>query len=507
MAEQGAQVRARAAGGTRPRRASRSVAARALTRRAGHILEQWVGRLGPAASGNEELRALGSRYLAALGPFVARAQARELDEFLREVAARHGAQGMGLADVSTALLAMRDAIGSVLGGSREDDPWEEAVAYSLRTYAAALEAELREEQQRHAAALARREEDRVLAAVAEKSVDAIVLLDRGGVVRAWNRGAEELFGYSRREVVGRRVKELAAAIVDEEELARLRTAAEKHGYIRDAEIEGRSRDGRKLLLSVTATLLGEADAPAGFSVILRDLTAQKALHRRLAHSEKLAALGTMAAGLAHEIGNPLASILSLVQLIERQTAEDETRRRLSLVREQITRIARIVRDLGDYTRGDRAGRGLVDVNEAVQAALTLARYGNAERRVHVSSELGRELEPVNAGRDHLLQVFLNLLLNAYDAVADGGNIRVRTAAAAGNVLVEVADDGPGVPQALLSRLGEPFLTTKEPGRGTGLGLFVSYGIVRELGGDIQVESPPGRGAKFTVTLPGAGGGG
>jgi signal transduction histidine kinase len=235
----------------------------------------------------------------------------------------------------------------------------------------------------------------------------------------------------------------------------------------------------------------------------------------LVRAERLATLGRIASGVAHEVGNPLGAIGGYVELARERLAashdgaRDEARRRaewqdadefLARVAAEAARIDRIVRDLLDLGRPAEAAPGAVDIAAPLDAALRLARVQERFRGVEVELALAADLPRAVADERRLSQVFLNLLLNAGDAMSGAGRVRVAARAAGGRVVVEVADGGPGIPSADLPRVFEPFFTTKAAGRGTGLGLAISQGIVEAFGGELAAANAPGGGAVFTVAL-------
>lgn len=219
------------------------------------------------------------------------------------------------------------------------------------------------------------------------------------------------------------------------------------------------------------------------------------------HSERLAVIGHFAAGIAHEIGNPLASISAIVQLLERRTGDAFTIDQLAHVHEGVNRIARIVRELTDFARPARTLEVPTDVNEVLLSAVTLARYDRRTREITIETDLDPVLPSIPIVPDQLLQVLINLLINAIDALDGKGAITTSTRATGNAIRIAVRDNGHGIPAAILPRIFDPFFTTKPVGKGTGLGLSVSHGIISSFGGRIEVETAPGEGATFIVVLP------
>jgi signal transduction histidine kinase len=217
------------------------------------------------------------------------------------------------------------------------------------------------------------------------------------------------------------------------------------------------------------------------------------------HQEKMAAFGLLAAGIAHEVGNPLTSISSLVQMVERRELDAYTREKLGQVSGQLVRIQAILRELVTFSRPASGERGRASVREVVDEALGIAKYYKGGKNRAITADVPDGLPPLAGVRDQLVQVVFNLVLNAIDATGKGGHIRVRAEAVAGRLVLTVSDDGHGIPPAVRPRLFRPYFTTKK--HGTGLGLFVIRKIVEEHGGCVGVESEPGRGTTFRVELP------
>lgn len=217
------------------------------------------------------------------------------------------------------------------------------------------------------------------------------------------------------------------------------------------------------------------------------------------HQEKMAAFGLLAAGIAHEVGNPLASISSLVQMLQMRHEDAYSQEKLAMVGDQLRRIQAILRELVDFSRPASRQRSRVHLHEVIDAALNIAKYYKRTKGKTIEAIYAPDVPPVRTMRDALVQVLLNLILNAMDAVPKGGTIRLETSAGEGVVCVRIIDNGPGIDPACRSRLFQPYFTTKESG--TGLGLFVSRAIVEEMGGRLLPEcSDPGH-TVFSVVLP------
>lgn len=233
-----------------------------------------------------------------------------------------------------------------------------------------------------------------------------------------------------------------------------------------------------------------------------DIEQLRDLNEQLIKTEKLAAMGTLAAGLAHEVNNPLASISSLIQMLERDSGSDELNaERIRMIRSQIQRITRVTGDMMDFARVRPAARTEIDVNDILATCLRLAAFDRDFQALEVSTDLDDGLPGILADADQLQQVFLNLFLNARDAMPDGGQLRMRTAAVDGMISVFIADNGSGIDGEDLKQVFDPFFTTKSAGRGTGLGLAVCYGIISAHGGKISIHQRHPHGTEFRIDLP------
>jgi two-component system NtrC family sensor kinase len=233
-----------------------------------------------------------------------------------------------------------------------------------------------------------------------------------------------------------------------------------------------------------------------------DIDQLKSMNEQLMRSDRLAAMGTLAAGVAHEVNNPLAAISSLIQIIQKQYGNDpETSEQLILISEQIARIKRVTKDLTDFARVRPAAKAMIDVNDVVRSSLRLANFDAGFQKLKAETKLDETVTPILADADQLQQVFLNLLLNAKDAMPGGGSLLIETIAEESAIVVRIADTGTGIDELTAKQIFDPFFTTKPAGQGTGLGLAVCYGIVTAHGGTIEVKTHDSGGTTFDLRFP------
>jgi signal transduction histidine kinase len=239
-------------------------------------------------------------------------------------------------------------------------------------------------------------------------------------------------------------------------------------------------------------------------VSVQDITVEKKFEQQIIQSERLAAMGQMIGGFAHELNNPLTSILGMAELLQEDETTEPVRKQLGLLQQQARRAAEIVQNLMYFSRPPAAGRSQINLSELIQRTLGLQSYSLRKNNVTVDFLPEESLPWVSGDPHQLMQVFLNLILNAEQAmheVRDRGTLRIRLLREGNSVTATFQDDGPGIAPEILANIFDPFYTTRRPGRGTGLGLSVCRAILREHGGNIEAVSGPGGGAVFTVTLP------
>lgn len=375
-------------------------------------------------------------------------------------------------------------------------------------------AEVEEQERLEVAHLAQevRAREEFIRNVVESLRDGLIVLDRDGRVVAWNRAMETRYEIKAQEVLGRPFLNCFPNFKREglAELLEKLLRGEIEEFALEAFEHETLRKGR-VLLNIKASLLRENQVPAGGALLIEDITERVGLERAARQAEKLAALGTLSTGLAHELNNPIGIISSRIELMlmeaESQNLPAEVREDLQVLHRHAQRVARIAQGLLSFARQSPGERGPVDLNRVVEETLLLVDRQMTKERIQVSAKFDTTLPPILGDANALQQVVLNLLTNARDALASGGEIRIETGRAPGQpgrIRLVVADTGPGIAPGILPKIFDPFFTTKA--EGTGLGLSVSYGIIRDHQGTVDVQSEPGRGTTFILTFPALPGG-
>ncbi len=326
----------------------------------------------------------------------------------------------------------------------------------------------------------------------------VLAVDLDGIVDSWNTRMEELIGVPRQEAVGHKLSDVLPAPLAAEIAAH--EGGEQVTGIHKQRLE---HNGRLLVVNISITpLVSKSGERIGRLILFDDVTQRERMEEQMVQSEKLTSLGLLAAGVAHEVNTPLAVISNYVQMLARQLPGDDPRHTLiEKVVNQTFRASEIVNNLLNFSRTGGAEYAEVDVNRVVEETLSLVAHPLKTAQVQVVKHLGERVPAVWGSSNRLQQVFLNLFLNARDAMPSGGMLEVRTGARNGGVEVEVSDTGSGIPREHIHRIFDPFFTTKGSGRGTGLGLSVSYGIIKEHAGKIEVRSAPGKGTSFHLEFP------
>jgi PAS domain S-box-containing protein len=337
----------------------------------------------------------------------------------------------------------------------------------------------------------------------ESFPDLILVIDLNGRYSFVSSRIHDLRGYKPEDLLGKKVEE-------EQDYSR-----ELFGLYRDlitgrkmfgtCDYNARHRDRSWRTMRASASPLFDAENKlSGAIVSVRDITVEKKLEQQIIQSERLAAMGQMIGGFAHELNNPLTSILGMSELLQEGEAPESVRKQMVVLQQQARRAAEIVQNLMYFSRPPAPGKSPIDLGELVQRTLHLHAYSLRKSNITVDFLKEPSVPAVSGDAHQLMQVFLNLILNSEQAmreVRDRGTLRIRMEKNEKSVAVVFQDDGPGISPEILPNIFDPFYTTKRPGRGTGLGLSICKAILREHNGNVEASSGPGGGAVFTVTLP------
>ncbi|HKO16057.1 MAG TPA: ATP-binding protein [Gemmatimonadaceae bacterium] len=359
------------------------------------------------------------------------------------------------------------------------------------------------------------EQRRFTAKIIDSLPVGLYVIDRDYRIQAWNRKRETgMQGVSRAEAIGRTIFE----ILHRQPAEVLRREFEDvfaSGGMQQFQIESSASGERRTYRITKIPMRLDDSAVTHVITIGEDVTEWRDAQDRFAQAEKLAAIGTLAAGVMHEINNPLATIGACaeglaLQLVEWDAApaaapalRDALAEALRLIQHEVHRCKGIVEGVLGFSRPKQAAKALVDVNVVLEKTLFLLKHHSRFKKLSVELQTTSPLPPVVASEEQLVQVFMALMLNAVDAMQERGTIvlRTRTDDLHAAVVAEIVDHGEGIRRSELSKIFEPFYTTKPPGRGTGLGLSICYAIITEHGGRIEVDSVAGQGSAFRIVLP------
>ncbi len=335
------------------------------------------------------------------------------------------------------------------------------------------------------------------------STNAMEVTDRHGVLLDVNPAFERIYGYSRAECIGRRPNMVRSRHTRPEVYDRmwadLLDPAKGHW---SGEVMNRDRRGheRPVLLTITAVKNAEGETTHYVGVAV-DLSERRKWEQSLAHPDRLASIGQLAAGVAHEINTPLANVMLVTESIRRRATDPWMRSRLDTITSQVENAAKIVRGLLDFARRSEPTFVPLDAGEVVRDSIGFLQ-GKRSPDVEIVERIADEPLPILGDRGQLIQVVTNLINNAYDAIGEaGGRIEIRVEGDGRDAVITVADSGPGIPPEALPHLFEPFFTTKPEGKGTGLGLAICHGILMTHHGTIRATNGPEGGAVFEVRLP------
>ena len=349
-------------------------------------------------------------------------------------------------------------------------------------------------------------------AILETTVDAIITIDNHGIVQTFNSAAEKIFGYRAEEVIGNKVNMLMPEPYRSEHdnyIGRyLKTGVPKIIGL-GRQVTGQRKDGTGFPMDLAVSEVPLKDKRL-FAGIVRDITERKRLEEQLVQSAKLAAVGKLVSGIAHEVNNPVSiiklHIASVMQNIESQSLSEDLIETLRVIQRQNNKIGQIISGLQAFSRQGSFSPEWTNVNQTVHAAERLVENTLQNQDIVYQATLSDSLPRMFLDPIRIEQVLVNLFNNAIDAMPDGGILTVSTALEKDQthqdwVVIRVGDTGEGIAEDHLIHLFDPFFTTKEVGEGTGLGLSVSYGLVQEHKGRIEVSSQLGKGTEFQIYLP------
>jgi PAS domain S-box-containing protein len=341
----------------------------------------------------------------------------------------------------------------------------------------------------------------------ESASESIVIADATGRIVLVNARTETMFGYARAELLGQPVEVLIPAPLRERHVAHRATymaAPRIRSMGRGLDLAGLKKDGTEFPVEVSLSYVA-TDEGAHAIAFVTDISERVAFQKAARQADKLAALGTLSAGIAHEINNPIGIITSRVEVMMLEAEEEElpaeVRKDLEVILRHARRVAVITQGLLSFARQSSGTRGPVNLNQVAEEIVQLARKDMSRARVEVALKLDETMPTIVADANAIGQVLLNLLTNARGAMREGGKITIETShlAAARAVRLTVRDTGSGIPPEILPKIFDPFFTTKS--EGTGLGLSISHGIVHDHHGTLDVRSEVGKGSTFTLTFP------
>ncbi|MBI5315061.1 MAG: PAS domain S-box protein [Nitrospirae bacterium] len=339
-------------------------------------------------------------------------------------------------------------------------------------------------------------------AVLETAGALVVVLDREGRILRFNRACEQTTGYMSEEVIGRYVWEL---FLSPDEVDGVRAVFERlrGGEPRnDYENYWKGKDGGLRRISWSNTILTDPSGRVEYVVAAGlDITDFKRMQEQLRWTERIAELGTLASGMAHEIGTPMNVILGRAEYLLNRTADEGMKRGLATIVTQVERITKVMNQLLAFARRKAPERRAIDLTEIVEESLEMFEERIAQSRITIAKTIEPSLPPVCADRDQLIQVLVNLVTNSLHAMPEGGRLELRLAREDSHLCLCLSDTGHGMPEEVRSKVFEPFFTTKDFGKGTGLGLTVVKGIIDEHNGTIAIESIVGKGTTFCIRLP------
>ena len=336
------------------------------------------------------------------------------------------------------------------------------------------------------------------------SIDAIIGFDNDLKIFLWNKGAERMFGYAKEEVMGGNFE----LLIPDYLLARgekefLINEVYKKGFLANYETERNTKDGGIINVSISRfAVFDEKEEMIGSVGILRDITAVKKLQRELREKENLALIGEVVSSVAHSLSNPLNIISGNADLLLLNKDPDEPEyEELKSIVEETTRITKSMRHLLNFSRPLQPVKTDTQINELINDILNKSKFITGQKEITFRKSLSKDLPLIKIDKAKIEEVILNIVTNAIQAIHKAGEIKIKTSSNDKFVIIEISDNGSGIPKENLEKIFQPFFSSKEYGKGTGLGLSIAKREINDHGGELNVKSTVGKGTTFTIELP------
>ncbi len=356
-----------------------------------------------------------------------------------------------------------------------------------------------------------RAKEQFLANILKESADGIIVLDNKRIIQTWNKGAEQIFGYKASQIVGKNFELLVPPdLIEKRELEKLRKKVLDEGAIRNHVTERIRKDKRRVSIAETATLIKDTNGKIiGRAIILRDITENIRLSQEINQNEKMSAIGTLSASLAHEIKNPLNSIVINMEILKGQIRKNYTDssgtpfdKYLNIIQGEVSRLDKVIKDFLDFAKPQSMQYKELSINQIIDNIIEFIEPETAKAGVKVFSNLSEKLFKIHGEENQLKQILLNLFLNSVQAMLDGGKLTVKTRNQPdGIVMVTISDTGIGIKNEHHNEIFSPFFTTRK--QGSGLGLAMVNQLVKNHGGKITFKSKKNKGTTFYITFPAA----
>lgn len=345
----------------------------------------------------------------------------------------------------------------------------------------------------------RRAEEKIhdQAALLDKARDAIFVWDMEHHITYWNKSAERLYGFTEEEAIGKNTDEFLYKEGSPVSIETRKKVIEEGEWT--GELRQQTKEGKEIIVESRWTLVRDNEGkPKSILVINTDVSEKKKLEMQILQSDKLATIGRLAAGIAHEINNPLTSISLHTQIMSKKTWDENTNNRLKIIDTEANRAARIVKGLLEFAHQSEPKLNPVNINSEIDKVLKI--LDPKLNGIRVTTIL-KPLPPIMADSEQIQQVIMNMLMNSVQSITTNGEIMIKTTEEKDTIEISITDNGCGIPQDNIGKIFDPFFTTKSPGEGTGLGLSICYGIIKQHNGSIDMKSEVEKGTTFTIKLP------